>query len=167
MKSVMWKNNVLVVGILAMMAFQNSVFAQDTEVSDEDLAKYAIVMKWAADEKKSMGTTYNGWIKEKKEMIKSAKFNELRNADKANTLAEAEATEEELAAFNEIQVKYKEMTTSFKEIYTGKIKEDIGAGLYNRLKKSLKTDTDMKVRYEAILAGLAAPAQEAPEASEG
>lgn len=153
--------------VVAVIALQSKAIAQDTEFTDEDLTKYATVMKWAADEKKSMGTTYNGWIKES-EAIKSAKFSELKKAEKAGTLSDVEATTEELEAYNEIQTKYSEMTAAFKETYTGKIKSDIGAGLYNKLKKALKSDENVKARYDAIYAALEeAPAEEEAEATEG
>ena len=42
------------------------------------------------------------------------------------------------------------MIASFTDVYKGKIKDEIGAGLYNSLRKDLKKDADLKVRYMAI-----------------
>jgi hypothetical protein len=59
-----------------------------------------------------------------------------------------------MAMFNEIQEKIDNKKADFKATYTSKIKEDIGAGLYNRLKKALKADIGLKTRYTTILEGL-------------
>lgn len=149
------------VGMLIMaLSFGYMASAQEEDTfTDEELTTYATVMKWAEVEKDSMGSRYNGWI-QNDEAISSAKFSELRKAEKEGALETAEATEEELAAFQNIQTKYSDMTGAFKETYTTKIKEDIGAGLYNRLRKALKADEELNTRYEAIYEAIVLPAAE-------
>ncbi|MBV6646902.1 MAG: hypothetical protein KI790_15705 [Cyclobacteriaceae bacterium] len=129
-----------------------SAFAQDT-FTDEDLKTYAVVMKWAEGQKKEMGAAYNGWIKES-EQIGAKKFSEMRKAHKKGELDAVEATEEEKQAFADIQAKNDEQKGKFKETFTAKIKDEIGVGLYNKLKKALKTDTDLKARYDGVMASL-------------
>ena len=150
---------------IALMVFSVQAVAQEEEettFTDDALKVYASVMKWAEDEKANMSKTYNGWIKDNV-MISAAKFNELRKAEKKEELDQVEATDDELTAYNEIQESYKAMTAEFKEKYTTKIKEEITAGLYNKLRKALKADEELKGRYDAVMAELKAADEEAEE----
>ncbi|WP_420315771.1 hypothetical protein [Ekhidna sp.] len=134
----------LVVGI-------GTISAQDeVEFSEEDYTKYATVMLWAEMEKERMTGVYNDWINND-EALAAARFVEIKSAKGDSVkLQEIEVTTEELTAFETIQVNYDSMTASFKEVYIGKIKEDIGAGLYNKLKKALKADANIKTQYKAV-----------------
>ncbi len=141
--------------ILCLIVCVDKVSAQDeAKFTDEDLTKYATVMSWAAMEKGRMTDVYNGWINND-EILVATRFVEIKSAKGDSLkLQEMSATNDEVLAFEKIQVNYDSMTASFKEIYIGKIKSDIGAGLYNSLKKALKTDPDVKARYQAIYDGL-------------
>ncbi|MGI9545085.1 MAG: hypothetical protein ACR2MX_17620 [Cyclobacteriaceae bacterium] len=149
-------------GVLMLFGYQAN--AQDeTPLTDDELKKYAMVMDFAAQEKERMQKDYNELIQAEELMQGGRRFQELKGAkgDEAK-LAELSATEEELAVFNGIQTKYEEMVGSFKEAYTAKIKdkEQLGAGLYNRIGKALKADEEVKGRYEAILEGVKAERQQ-------
>lgn len=141
--------------MMCLFAGFGMVSAQDeASFTDEDLTKYATVMVWAKVEKGNMTEVYNSWINSN-ETLEAARFVKIKNAKGDSVqLQEIEVTNDELAAFEQIQVGYDSMTASFKEIYVGKIKSDIGAGLYNQLKKALKSDDDVKARYTAIYDGL-------------
>ena len=140
---------VCLIGILA------SAFAQEERVySDEELTKYATVMVWAEAEKGRMTGIYNEWIN-KNEDLGAPRFLDIKKAKGDSVkLLEINVTEIELSAFNKVIANYDSMTSSFKEVYVGKIKEDIGAGLYNALKADMKTNEEVKKRYEAIVMGL-------------
>ena len=141
--------------LMCLVAGMGLAKAQD-EVSftDEELTKYATVMVWAQMEKERMTKTYNDWINND-ETLEAARFVKIKSAKGDSVkLQEIEVTDEELVAFEQIQVNYDSMTASFKDVYIGKIKEDIGAGLYNTLKKALKSNEEVKVRYQAIYDGL-------------
>ncbi|WP_420575364.1 hypothetical protein [Ekhidna sp.] len=129
--------------------------AQDeASFTDEELTKYATVMVWAQMEKEQMTETYNDWINND-ETLEAARFVKIKSANGDSLkLQEIKVTDEEIVAFEQIQVNYDSMTASFKEVYVGKIKEDIGAGLYNRLKKAMRGDADLKARYQAVYDGL-------------
>lgn len=140
-----------------------SVKAQDDEsFTDEDLTKYATVMVWAETETESLKNIVRDsveiWLEETP--LENAKYNELSKADDPSSV---ESTEEELEAFNAIQQRIDAKKSTFKEVYVTKIKEDIGAGLYNRLKKALKSDEEVKSRYEAIFADLKEVSSESSE----
>ena len=137
-----------VIGIL--MGF--SAMAQDT-FTDEELTKYATVMKWAEDEKAKMGAEVSEAVKAN-EALSGTAFNKLRKAQKAGDVNSTDATAEEVAAFMEIHNQTETRKAEFTEVYKEKIKSNIGAGLYNRLRKALKSDEEVKTRYQAILDGL-------------
>ena len=127
------------------------VNAQDeTSFTDEELNSYAGVMVWAKLKKSEMTGIYNGWIKGSEE-LSTKRFSEIKKAkgDSA-TLQTLEVTENELGEFGTIQTKYDSMINSFKTTYKGKIKDEIGNGLYNKIRKAIKSDEDAKARYQSI-----------------
>lgn len=127
---------------------------EETTFSDEDLSKYAKVMIWADIEKSNLQTLVKDsvgiWLEEEGTLTKG-QYNTL---SKAPNLDEADASEEEKASFTAIKERIDGKKSEFKETYTSKIKGDIGAGLYNKLRKALKSDEEVKTRYEAIVAEL-------------
>lgn len=147
-----------------------SVYAQEEKPSftDEELTNYATVMVWVEGEKDRMKNAYNGWIQEN-DSIEAAKFSEMLKASKAGTLADLEASEEETAAFNSIEEKNKEQQAAFKEVFVAKLKEDVSISLYNKLNKALKSDGELKTRYQTIfdeLLAAAVPEEETEEVTE-
>ena len=127
---------------------------EEASFTDEELTSYATVMVWAEVEKERMTETYNDWINND-ETLEAARFVKIKSAKGDSVkLQEFKVTDVELMAFEQIQVNYDSMTSSFKEVYIGKIKEDIGAGLYNSLKKEMKSNADVKSRYQTIYDGL-------------
>ncbi len=154
--------------VFVIVGIGSQLIAQDEEVSftDEDLTKYATVMKWAEDEKAKMGKEVGVWVKEN-EALSGTMYKELKAADKKGTMDDVEATDEEKAAYADIKQRTEDSKTAFKETYTAKIKDDIGAGLYNKLRKALKADEELKARYDAIYAGLEEVVEETEETESG
>ena len=131
------------------------VQAQDeAPLTDDELKKYAMVMDFADQEKAKLKESYNAMIQEQELMTGGKRFKELKAAggDEAK-LSEIGATPEEIEVFNTIEAANNENIAAFKEAYTAKIKdkEQLGAGLYNRISKALKADEELKGRYAAIL----------------
>jgi hypothetical protein len=153
----------LIVLLGLMLPF--GVWAQDEAEStftDEELTSYATVMKWAEDQKAILSSVVTDSIKVWMEgsELTAGLYNELSKALKSGTIEAVEASENAKATFQEISMKIDDKKAVFKETYTTKIKEDIGAGLYNKLKKALKSDADLKTRYDAILAALGSSSEE-------
>ena len=125
------------------------------EYDDEQLSKYAKVMVWADQRKIEMTTQYNNWIKED-EYLGVPRFLELKNAkgDSAR-FKDIGVTEAELVAFNTIATKYDSMAGSFMAVYEERIKNEIGAGLYNNLKEDLTYVEVIRNRYQKIYEELA------------
>ena len=133
----------------------SQVQAQDeTPITDEELKKYALVMDFADQEKLKLKESYNAMIQAEELMAGGKRFKELKSAGGNEVkLQEMGATAEEIDAFNKIEAANNEQVTAFKEAYTAKIKdkEQLGAGLYNRINKALKADEELKTRYQDIL----------------
>lgn len=146
--------------ILIMLMVMAGVVAkaQDEVFTDEDLTKYATVMVWAETERSALSSVVSDsvaiWLEQTE--LTNAQYNTLSKAEKEGTLADVEATEAELTIFNEIKARIDGKTETFKDTYITKIKEDIGAGLYNKLKTALKTNKEVESRYDAIYASLEA-----------
>ncbi|RED94372.1 hypothetical protein [Marinoscillum furvescens] len=144
----------LVSGVLSLRAQDETTF------TDEELQTYASVMVWAEQEKAALSSIVSDsvaiWLEESP--LDNAKYNELSKADKKDDLASVEATPEQVEAYKEVKARIAEKTANFKETYVGKIKGDIGAGLYNKLKAALKKDEEVKERYQAIYEELKAEA---------
>lgn len=140
-----------VVLLVCLMSAIGVVCAQDeVSFSEEELTKYASVMVWAEMEKTNMTKVYNGWINND-DALEAARFVKIKSANGDEVkLQEIGATTEEVAAFTTIQTSYDSMTSAFKEVYVGKIKEEIGAGLYNQLKKSMKSNGEIKAQYQMV-----------------
>lgn len=141
--------------LMCLVAGINMVSAQEeTSFSDEELTKYATVMVWAEMEKERMTETYNNWINND-EILEAPRFKKINDAGgDSSKMVELEVTADEKKAYEQIMMSYDSMTSSFKEVYIGKIKGDIGAGLYNALKKELKSSEETKARYQEIYEGL-------------
>lgn len=132
--------------------------AQET-LTDEELTKYATVMNWANMQKTQMGKDLSAAVKAD-ESLSGTAFNKIRKAFKGGDVNSSDATQAEVDAFMVIQNNTDNRTAEFKVVYVEKIGSDIGNGLYNRIKKALKTDDDVKARYQAIYDGLQAQEEE-------
>ena len=155
---------VMILGVL-------NIQAQDEEpLTDEELKKYALVMDYAEQEKERLKDDYNEMIQAEELMDGGHRFKELKEAggDQAK-LAEIEATPEEIEVFNKIEAANEENIEAFKEAYTEKIKDQdqLGAGLYNRITKELRSDDELKARYTAILEAVESERASAEGAVEG
>lgn len=150
------KNGLLAIGVLvAIVIVNSSAVAQDVEITDEELKLYATVMNKIDSMKTDMKVKYNGLIKSEESMKGGRRFSELKkaNGDEAK-LVEIKATEEEIAIYNKIQVEYAKMTSDFKAGYPILIKEELGAGVYNKVKKALKTNSELKAKYDTVVESL-------------
>lgn len=139
------------VPMILLLAGMIRVNAQEEQsFSDEDLTKYAAVMAWAEGETLMLQSlvkdSITTWL-DNSEALDISTYNEL---SKASDLSSVEAEPAAVEAFKSIQQRIEDKKANFKEVYVGKIKSDIGVGLYNDLKKALKSDEDVKSRYDAI-----------------
>lgn len=151
--------------LLSCLFFGQSLLAQEAPpLTDEEITKYAQLVHFGDTQKGQMQETYNSWITSS-ETLSPSRFKELKGAqDDEAALSALHASAAELEAYQQIQSDYDSMVAAFKETYTVRIKDKelLGVSLYNKMRKALKADDDVKARYEAILAALkeATPAEE-------
>ncbi|WP_020527516.1 hypothetical protein [Flexithrix dorotheae] len=131
-----------------------NLFAQEEEpITEEDLKKYAVTMDSIDAMKDNIKTVMGDMIKSN-ENITTKRYNEVTKAiNDEEKLKEIEATEEEIAFVNSIITTRDEMTAEIKSTLSTMVKEYIGSvKLYNRIKKELKSDEELKSQYDEILA---------------
>lgn len=131
-----------------------NLYAQEEEaITEKDLKKYAVTMDSIDAMKGNIKSVMGDMIKSNED-ITTKRYNEVTKAIKdEEKLKEIEATEEEIAFVNSIISTRDEMTTEIKATLSTLVKEYIGSvKLYNRIKKELKSDEDLKSQYDEILA---------------
>jgi len=150
--------------LLIMFAFVFAVFsqtyAQDPEqeqvvgeekVTDEELKKYAVAMDSINDMKATLLKEIGDIVKEDGKMT-NARYNELSKiANDDAKLAQAKATEEEKALLKKVAEKKATGTEQINTTFQSLAKDYVGAESYNKIKKALTTDQELKSKYEAML----------------
>jgi hypothetical protein len=136
--------------IVQTIQAQDSTTAQ-SEVSDEELEKYAVTMDSVEDMKASLLEDITEMVKANDKMT-NARYNDLSKiADDEAALKEAKATPEEVAFIKEVAAKKEEGTKKIQETFQSMAKEYVGASSYNKIKDALKTNPELKKRYETQL----------------
>ena len=138
--------------LVVMVAVTSSAFAQDAPViSDEELKKYAVAMDSINDMTEQLKVTLNEKVKSN-ENITGTRYNQLSGIieDEAK-LAEANATPEEIAFIKEVLALKNEETAKIQQAFQSLAKEYVGASAFNKIRSALKTDTELKAKYEALL----------------
>lgn len=125
-----------------------------TEITDEELQKYAVTMDSVNDMKESLLEDITEMVKDNEKMT-NARYNELSKiADDDAALTAAKATQEEIAFIREVQTKKEEGTAKIQATFQSMAKDYVGASAYNKIKKALESDSGVKQRYEAQLSKL-------------
>lgn len=145
--------NLMLTAILFIGLAGSEAFAQDDEITDEELKQYAMVMDSIDAMKQNIQDELNEMIQSEEAMQGGRRYLEIQKAaGDPDKLAEIEVTEEEQMVYDNIQTKYDEMTSEFKETYTNLIKDELGGTLYNKISTALQKDEEVKKRYEEITA---------------
>jgi len=142
--------------VLFMLVTINA-FAQETEVSNDDLKGYAALILKVDNMKAEAKSSFSEMVKSHELMDKGRRYNAIKKAfgDEAK-LAEIEATEDEVKAYEELVAKQGEASANIKTVLSTDVKEGIGAKMYNIIKKKIKTDGEFKAKYEETYASLKA-----------
>lgn len=162
MKSVKLKNSLLVFGlVVACLVVCPKTMAQDAGVTTEELTQYAMVSAKIDSLKAGMKSKISEAVKSNELMDGGKLYNKLNKAkgDEAK-LAEIGATEEQLAAYATIQEDITAYKAEFKTQYTAVVKDEIGAGTFNKVKKALKADAAVKAQYDEIVASMSSETEE-------
>jgi len=145
-----------------------NVNAQEEEITDDELMRYAKVM----DTVQYLSGNIKNFISESvsnSEDITGARYNELykiiENEEKLNELS---ATEAEIKFITSLNSKTDSMKNAVNDLFKSMAVDYIGDGgrVYNKIKKALKSDADVKQRYDAILEKVKEENSEVEENSE-
>jgi hypothetical protein len=135
-------------------AEQEQASQQQDQVTDEELKKYAVAMDSINDMKASLLAEINDIVKEDGKMT-NARYNELSKiANDPAMLAQAKATPEEIALLKKVAEKKNEGTVEINNTFQALAQEYVGAASYNKIKKALTTDLELRSKYEAMLGEL-------------
>lgn len=141
----------LLVLLLTACFVGNVARAQDEEISDEDLKKYAVAMDSIENMKSTLIETISDMVKSN-ENVSASRYNDLSKiVDDEAKLQEAEATQEEIDFVKSVAVKKEEETAKINEAFQSLARDYIGAKTYNAVKKALKEDADLKAKYTAMM----------------
>lgn len=120
------------------------------EISDEDLKKYAVTMDSVEDMQVSLRELVAEAVRSNKVMPIS-RYNELiKLQDDSTKLKAAGATAEELAFLNQISDLRKVNIERINTTYQDLAKNYVGLKAFNAIRKSLKSDQELKARYDDV-----------------
>jgi hypothetical protein len=139
-----------------LVALNFTVFAQEEEVTEEELRNYAIAMDSIDNMKVSLIEKISDMVRNN-EIVTGNRYNELSKIiGNEEKLAAANATAEEIEAIKEIIAKRDEETQKINETFQLLAKDFIGAKSYNKVRRALQADATVKAKYESILAEIQA-----------
>ncbi len=125
---------------------------QDTAITDEELTTYAIVMDSIEVMKLEINDTINAMIQNEELMQRGRRFVEIRGAAGDSVkMKEINVTAEELAAYDVIQDVKSQMAADLNTNVNELVKVELGPAAYNKINKALRSDPEVKKRYEVIL----------------
>lgn len=143
LKQVIYRFGLMLLLVIGSVSF---VSAQD-EISDQELTKYVHVMDSIDILKREFGEKLNNMVRNK-EGITTKRYNEIRQKQGAPV------TENEQKLFDEIVAEIKKETKIIQEKSQSMIKskEMLGATIYNKVRKALRTDqkSEINKRMKAI-----------------
>ena len=141
--------------LLAFGLICSAVYSQDENaISEEELKNYAIVMDSIEDMRQSLLSNMSEAIKNN-DNITAARYNELSKIVKDSVkLQAANATEAEITALKKVLTDRDEGAEKIQETFKTLVKDLLGAATYNKVKKALKDDAEVKSKYDSILAEL-------------
>ncbi len=140
---------------LAISTIGTVAKAQDEDaITDDDLKRYAVAMDSIEHMKTRLIETITDMVKGNEE-VTAARYNDLSKLiDDEAKLKELEATEVEIEFVKAVAAKKEEETAKINEAFQSLAIDYIGAKTYNAVKKALSEDSEMKAKYETMLASL-------------
>lgn len=129
--------------------------AQETTVSDEELTKYATAMDSINEMSADVKIMITDMVKNGSAMT-ATRYNEISKIISDETkLAEAKATPEEISFVKEVATKRDEESAKINLAFQSLAKDYVGAATYNKVKKALASDPELKVKYDSLMTEMA------------
>jgi hypothetical protein len=143
----------LMLGVLSVPGF-----AQEAEeLTEEEMVKYAAMEAKVQAFIQEKQSTMEEMIKENEVIGGGARYNELKAAwGNEEKLSAIDATEEEKAAYAEIQNYIDSISDEVKEYMTDLImdQEVLGAATYNKVRKAMSANPSVKDKIDSLVAEL-------------
>lgn len=140
----------VLVPCLLMLVALGSKAQTSTEITDEDLKKYAVTM----DSVEAMQENLRQIVAEtvqKNTVMPVARYNELfKIIDDEAKLKATNATPEEIAFVNQINDLRKVNIERINATYQSLAKDYVGVKTFNAIRKSLQSDQALKARYDNV-----------------
>lgn len=140
---------VLMPCLLILAAVVSKAQTKD-EITDEDLKKYAVTMDSVAAMQETLRELVATTV-QKNTVMSVARYNELfKIIDDAAKLKATNATPEEIAFIKKIDDLREVNIKRINETYQALARDYVGAKTFNAIHKSLKTDQQLKARYDNV-----------------
>ena len=134
-----------------MMFMTGMAIGQDSEVTEEELIRYATAIDSINEMSASVRMMLSDLVKDSPG-ITPTRYNELSKiANDEAKLAQAKATPEEIAVLKEVADKKAEETARINETYQTLAKEYVTPPVFNKVKKALAEEPELKVRYDSLI----------------
>ena len=128
--------------------------AQTTQITDEDLKKYAVTMDSVEAMQESLRQIVAETV-QKNTVMPVARYNELfKIIDDEAKLKEAKATKEETDFVHQINDLRKMNIERINSTYQLLAKDYVGLKTFNAIRKSLQSDQALKARYDNVSKGM-------------
>jgi Ca2+-binding EF-hand superfamily protein len=134
-----------------------SAYSQDATatVTEEELIKYATAMDSINEMSANVKIIITDMVKNGKVMT-ATRYNEISKIITDETkLTEAKATPEEIAFVKEVTAKRDEESARINQAFQSLAKDYVGAATFNKVKKALATDTELKSKYDSLMEEMA------------
>jgi len=135
----------------------SSAFSQDAPatVSDEELTRYATAMDSINEMSARVKVMITDLVKNGK-LMTATRYNEISKIiNDEPKLTAAKATPEEIAFVKEVAAKRDAETVRINQAFQSLAKDYVGASTFNKVKKALAADAELKTRYDVLLAEMA------------
>lgn len=136
-----------------MMLFMvvNAHAQTDVTVTDEELTKYATAMDSVNELTIELMDSITTMVKNTT-VMSAARYNDLSKIiDDESKLAEAKATPEEINFVKGVADYKSKGTSEINAAFQSLAKEYVGAATFNKVKKALVSDAELKGKYESLM----------------
>ena len=128
-----------------------AVGQSEEAITDDELKNYAVVMDSIEDMRKSLLDNMSDAIKNN-DQITAARYNELSKIISDSVkLQTVNATDAEINAVKKVITDRDEGAAKIQDTFKSLVKDLLGAATYNKVKKALSSDAELKVKYQTML----------------
>jgi hypothetical protein len=145
--------------MLCMSGFSQSNQAKtapvkSTAVTTEELTKYATAMDSVNEMTESLKQQVTEMVNNS-QTVTADRYNELSKVITDDSkLAELNATPEEISFVKEVEAKKTDEAAKINDVFKSLAKDYVGAATFNKVKKALNTDSELKAKYDELMAEL-------------